>query len=443
MKLQILLNKILEQLQGANIALLLLMIFVGIIVITFTLWRWGSGCLVTLSFVFSGLLMTRSTTLNFMALTLRFVLVIILVFYAFLYRRNRVNFSKAMGVLLLLPLVMMIDSVRVSESLDAFFQGLTFLIFFIGLILGGQKIFGDERGRHAFVLSMVWFSIIMTGIQIPFISSMSSDSGLFSGVFETTVGFMIIGMPGVVFLVWQAMTKKVWSLAFMFYILFALLTFVLMVLTGGRTAIGGAVLGILVVLMRKLRRNIIIMLFACVILLPIGTWIIKSFSGFEEVRAKFSSIESSGRAELYARAWDEIMRKPLIGYGTGTSFVKAASITGTEYHQSFLQWAIEHGIPFAIVMLLLFLWLPIRGLLLMRDCVTEELKDTANLSSALLLGYVFSSFLSHALLTTTFILPAYSVIALQEGIRNENLQLLAEKLIYSEKIADNYNDWPA
>ncbi len=429
MKIQMLFEKIQEQLQGANMTLLLLYGFLGLFIFLLAIWRLGPGIIVALSFIFSGLLITKSMTLNFASMLLRFIVVFILVMYAIFYGRNRVRFSKTFGVLLILPIVMIIDSARVQYSTDAFMQGLTFLMFFIGLIIGGQKILADERGRRAYVLSVIWFSIIMTCVQIPF---MTSDTGLFHGAFETTVGFMIVGMPGVIFLVWRGMAKRIWSPWFLFFVIFALLTFVSMLLTGGRTALGGASLGILIILIRKLKRNVIVMLFVGLIVLPMGLRIVTSFPGFEAVRNKLFSRRSSGRAVLWARAIDEIKQKPMIGWGTGTSFLKAASTTGSEYHHSFLQWAIEHGILFGLLMTLLFLWLPIRGLLLMRRCVTEELKDMANLSSALLGAYVFSAFLSHALLSTTFILPVCSAIALQEGVRNENLRLLME---------DGYNDY--
>lgn len=59
----------------------------------------------------------------------------------------------------------------------------------------------------------------------------------------------------------------------------------------------------------------------------------------------------------------------------------------------------------------------------MRDCQTEEMKNMANLSAALLTTYVFASYLGGTLLMTTGILPAYTAIALQEGVRAENQEI--------------------
>jgi hypothetical protein len=116
--------------------------------------------------------------------------------------------------------------------------------------------------------------------------------------------------------------------------------------------------------------------------------------------------------------------------------VKSLTAKGEQYHNSWLQYAVDHGIPFAFFIMCVFLWLPLRGLLLMKKCQTDEMKDMANLSSAFLVGYVFSSFLGHGLLMTTGILPVFSVIALQEGIRAEQQRI--ESYI-SEGYLDGYD----
>jgi hypothetical protein len=420
MKFRLIIETFKERMTEANVLLLFLLISIVLIIISFIMWRWGAGFLLAMSYIFTGLLLIRSSVLGGLVLMARFPFVMVLALYALLSRKNRIHFSKAAGVLALLPLVMLINSPRAIEPLDAFGQSILFSLFFIGLILGGQKILGDARGRSVFTKIIVMFTIVMTCIQIPF---WSSGEALFAGAFETTVGFMIIGTTGVIVLVWFALKQKFGSTKFVFYALFSTLTFILMLLTGGRTAIGAVLLGILVLLIRRLRRNIVILLATVIILAPIGLRIIVSFPGFEAVKSKFFQTTPSGRAELWALAWDEIKAKPLIGWGTGMSSIKSQIATGTEYHQSYLQFAVDHGIPFAVVMLIAFLWLPFRGILLMRRCQTEEMKDMANLSVAILSAYTFSSYLGGVLNSTTFILPVYSAIALQEGIRAEHREM--------------------
>lgn len=399
---------------------LFLLIPIVLLIISFAMWRWKSGFFMALGFILTGLLLTKSNVVNGLALMARFLFVIVLVFYAFFSGKNRISFSKTAGVLALLPLVMLFDTPRAINLPSALGQSILFLSFFIGLILGGQRILGDARSRANFVKVVALFTIIMTCIQIPFWSSADT---LFEGTFETTVGFMIIGMTGVIVLSWFAMNQRIWSIPFIFYTFFAFLTFIFLLVTGGRTALGGTLLGVLMLLVRKLRRNLVIALAGLIILGPIVLKAVLSFPGFEIVRAKLFSTGTTGRAELYALAWDEIKVKPWVGWGTGSAYIKSAVAKGMSYHQAWLHFAVNHGIPFSLVMMLTFLWLPFRGLYLMRKCPTEEMKNMANLSAALLSAYVFASFLSSDITSTTGILPAYSAIALQEGVRAEHREM--------------------
>ena len=266
---------------------------------------------------------------------------------------------------------------------------------------------------------MTAFTIIISCLQIPFLAS---SQGRLAGIFQSTVGYMIVGTTGVIILIWFVLKQKVWSFSFIFFGLFALLSFVLLLLTGGRTSMLGTLLGILVLLVRKLKRNLIIFLACFIILGPIGLELVVSFPGFENVKAKLFSTKDT-RSHVWRYAWEEIQVKPWFGWGTGAAAIKSASQLGYTYHSTYLEFAVDHGIPFAVFMMLIFLWLPIRGLILMRKCQTEEMKDMANLSSAILTSYALASFFGGVLNATTFILPIYSVIALQEGIRAENLEI--------------------
>ncbi|MFC1738282.1 O-antigen ligase family protein [Planctomycetota bacterium] len=394
--------------------------FLVFFVVMFVLIRWGSGFLITLGFILTGLLLIRSAAIGGIALMARFMLVVVLSFYAFFSRKNKVYISKAAIFLALLPLVAILNSLRAYQPGSALVEGVLLLLFFVGFVIGGQRILGDRRGRATFTKFLAVFIIVMTLIQIPY---MRSAYGLFEGAFETTVGFMIVGMVGTILLVWFAMRQRIWSISFIFCSISAAATFLLMVMTGGRTALGGTFLGVLIILSRKLKRNVVIALATLIILAPVGLKIASAIPGFEKVQSKLFSTTTTGRAELFRLAWEKIEEKPEIGWGTGTAFITSVAEKGTGYHNSYLTFAVDHGIHFAIIMLIVFLWLPFRGLFLMRKCHTDELKDMANLSAALLIAYVFSSYLGSVLNTTTGILPVYSVIALQEGVRAENREI--------------------
>lgn len=420
MKWQIILRTFAEHMAGANIPLVMFLTFFVLSAVVMIVWRWGAGFLMSSAGMLIALQMSKAPALSGIALLVRFLLVVVLVFFALFSRRNRISFSPAMGILFLLPVAMVLNSVRAANPLDMMGQGFLFLLFYAGLVLGGQKIFGDARGRSVFVKTIVLFTIVVVCLQIPYFRT---SYGMFKGTFASVIGFMMVGVTGVVVLFWFGMKQRVWSFAFVICMVFAALTFVITILTGGRTIVGGVLLGILVVLSRRLGRNVVIFLAAAIILAPLGLKVITYFPGLERVRDKFSTFESSGRLVMWGVAWREAKAKPLFGWGTGTSVIKAGTIAGTHFHNSYLEWSVEHGIIFGLMMVFLFSWFPLRGLILMRDCQTEEMKNMANLSAALLTTYVFASYLGGTLLMTTGILPAYTAIALQEGVRAENQEI--------------------
>jgi len=332
---------------------------------------------------------------------------------------------------------MLINASRAQEPMDAMLQGLLYFLFFMGLIIGGQKILGDMNGRAVYTRAVVLFTIIITCIQIPFVSS---TGGLLEGVFSSTVGYMIVGTSGVIVLTWFAMKQRVGSIPFLFFIGFAGVAFVLVIFTGGRTSIGASSLGVLVLMVRKLKRNIVLILALAIILGPVALKVIVSFPGFEKLRTKLLSTSTTGRAEMWVDAWDQIKQKPAVGWGTGAAFIRATQTAHMSYHQSYLEIAVDHGLPYGFIIMVLFIWFPFRGLRLMKKCPTEEMKDMANLSAAFLTGYVFSSFLGGVLSSTTTVLPIFTGIALQEGVRAEYMRM--KEAGFEEYYEDSYDYEP-
>jgi O-antigen ligase len=419
MKFQEIITIFKERMAGVNVLTVFLIGLVVSLVIAFVLIRWGPGCLMALAYIFTSLVLISSSALAGIALMVRFPLVVLLSLYAFFSRKNRIYFSKAAGVLALLPLIMLVNTPRAMYPMDALGLSILFFLFFVGIILGGQRIFGDAQGRATFTKIIAIFTIIMTCIQIPFYTL---ATGRLAGVFQTTVGFMLVGMIGTIILTWFALRQKVWSVPFIFFTFFAVLTYIMLILTGGRSSLACTALGVVVLLVRKFKRNIVITLAVFIILGPIASEAILSFPGFENVKAKLFSLKDT-RTPVWREAWHHIEERPLIGFGTGTSFIMSAVELGMTYHNAHLHFAVDHGIPVAVVIMLLLLWFPFRGLVLMRRCQTEELKDAAILSAAILSSYALGSFVASSISTTTGALPAFAAIALQEGVRAESREI--------------------
>lgn len=420
MKFQMIFNILKERMTDASFLPLLLLGLFGFVIFAVIIWRYGFGILMAMPFILVGLQVTRSDFINGLALAGRFMLILFLVAYAFLNKKHRGRFSPAAFFLLLLPIAMILNSGRAYDPVDAFSGGILFLLMFLGIVIGGQKILADTRGRNTFVITLSIFAIIMACVQIPYLGT---SSGRLEGIFENVVGLMTVGTMGVVILTWAAMNQRVWSYKFFFYGVFAALTLILLVLTAGRTALVTVVIGIFVIIARKVRRNILVLLIVSAFVAPVGLKIITSFSGFEQVKNKLFTQESSGREYLFSLAWNEISKKPLFGWGTDMAFAKGEIEAGNQYHNSYLMFAVDHGIPFALMVLILFVWLPIRGLVLMRKCPTEEMKNMANLSSSFLVGFTFSNFLGGGFYTITGMIVVLTAIALQEGVRAELLSL--------------------
>ena len=420
MKLRAFLKIFSERMAEIDILPVFLLLFIVLVILTVALRKWGAGLLLTCAFVLVGLQLTRSNVLNGIVLIGRFMLIFVLTMYAFYSHRNKRPFSPILAVLAILPVAMIFNSIRAYNFADAVLQSMLFVFLFIGLILGGRKILGDPRGRAVFTRGLMLFSIIIICIQLPY---WSETEGLLQGVFENVVGLMTVGMAGIIVLFWFGMKQKFGSPRFILFIAFSALTFIFLLLSGGRTALGGALLGILVILSRRIGRNVAVFLAIMIIAAPISLRIASSFAGFETVKRKVFSTSSSGRVYLWQQALSEISENPFIGAGTGQSAIKGFSGTGHAYHNSYLEIAVEHGIPVAFILLCAYIWLPLRGLFLMRKCQTGEMKDMANLSAAFLAAYIFSSFLGGVLIVTTGILTTYTAIALQEGVYAEQKEL--------------------
>lgn len=428
MKLQQIIRILEERMSGADMGLILLYGSLAVIALVFLLWRYGAGFLMALTFMMVGLQVTQSNTFNGIILIARFPVVTSLAIYALLCVKNRRPLTGVCFIFGLLPVVMFINSFRSYHLDDAIIQSVLFGLLFIGLIIGGRKVFGDERGRKVLVVTLMLYSILMACVQIPFWGHLS-ELGRLEGFFEDTVGVMTVGMVGAIVLAWFGIQQHIWSPKFLIFMAFSGLNLIIVILSGGRTATAGALMGIVIVLSQQMKRNVIVFLMFLIIGAPIGLHVIRSFTGFESVKTKFSQSSSSGRAELYGLAWDEIQQSPILGYGTGSSSAISYTRSGMSYHNSYLEYAVDYGLPFALVIFLLFMWLPVRGLLLMRRCQTFEMRVMANLSAALLVAYSFSGFLGSVLGVTTGIIPVYLAVGLQEGVYAQCRELDRDSLL--------------
>lgn len=81
MKFHMIIEIFKERMAGVNVLPLLVLCLLGLIILAFVLWRFGSGILVALAVMFVGLQITRSAALNGVVLIARFPLAIVLSFF--------------------------------------------------------------------------------------------------------------------------------------------------------------------------------------------------------------------------------------------------------------------------------------------------------------------------------------------------------------------------
>ena len=201
MKFQMIFNILKERMTDASFLPLLFLSLIGFVVFAVIIWRYGYGILMAMPFILVGLQVTRSDFINGLALAGRFMLILFLVVYAFLNKKNRGRFSPAAFFLLLLPIAMILNSGRAYDPVDAFSGGILFLLMFFGIVMGGQKILADTKGRSTFVITLSIFAIIMACVQLPYLGV---SSGRLEGIFENVVGLMTVGTMGAVILTWAA-----------------------------------------------------------------------------------------------------------------------------------------------------------------------------------------------------------------------------------------------
>jgi hypothetical protein len=393
-----------------------------VLVIAFLTCRWGAGFLMAFPYVLIALVMSSNEEVSGVGLLSQYAFAGIMVVYALFARSTSFRWSPVNGALLVLAGFMVLNSTR-STDLQGFGLSAVYVLFFVGLIVGGQKALGTERGRRVYAKSTMFFLAVIMLMQIP---DLARGRALMEGTFSSRVGIMLLGVGAAIMSFWWALRRRLFSRTFFACIPIGVLSIFCMLLTAGRTALGCTFSAILVLLVRRVGRNLIIALMVGVpAAVLIGNAAV-SFTGFDRVMQKFRSGSLSGRDVLWANALRDIMNNPVVGMGTGRGSAKAAITAGTEAHNTYLAIGREQGIPIALMILVVYTWLPLRSFLLMRRVPTEEMKDMAQLSMAFLVAVYLHSMFAHEQYTVRGILATYPAIALQEGVWSEHRRMIEE-----------------
>jgi uncharacterized membrane protein SirB2 len=210
-----------------------------VLVIAFLTCRWGAGFLMAFPYVLIALVMSSNEEVSGVGLLSQYAFAGIMVVYALFARSTSFRWSPVNGALLVLAGFMVLNSTR-STDLQGFGLSAVYVLFFVGLIVGGQKALGTERGRRVYAKSTMFFLAVIMLMQIP---DLARGRALMEGTFSSRVGIMLLGVGAAIMSFWWALRRRLFSRTFFACIPIGVLSIFCMLLTAGRTALGTGALG--------------------------------------------------------------------------------------------------------------------------------------------------------------------------------------------------------
>lgn len=257
------------------------------------------------------------------------------------------------GVILIQVFNPLASRFAVSTSWDGFIKAGSYLLAFIGIYLLVQKLVSRPEFCRQILPWFALWAVIAIVIQFPFWSFRNQRlTGFYDtpGTLQHTLARCLV-----ILLIFALSRSGRWVIP---AIGGTLVGAFMLLLTGGRTAIGSVLLALPFIL--RLRRSRAVIMLAitgglAIAVLPDLVWKVE---GFKHTYAHLVSREST-RFTWWPRTWGEILKSPIVGYGTNTSEIFAMMSWHTSTHNSYLDLAFDYGLPFAvlfIIMMLVAIW---------------------------------------------------------------------------------------
>ena len=221
-------------------------------------------------------------------------------------------------------------------------------------------------------------------------------------------------IPAAFYLYRYEKDRRKYSFVHYLYLAMSLLGLLSLLLTGSRASIGGMFGGVMAALALYYGRRFI-MLFTLFLMLSIATiGIIEQIfeTGLvQKVILREGSIKTmSGRSQLWEEGWELFKKRPLMGYGFGTSDqvllsggnprkIDLAVRFGPHAHNSFLRSFIESGIIGTSFILLFVISFPLKLLKLSVKIRSKELHSLVLMFTVLITGSILNNFFESWLLS--------------------------------------------
>jgi O-antigen ligase len=383
----------LRLLEGADPTLAILLAVVFVIPTVLLLLKFRAPSLIFVMLVIGSCVALRWDALNAIGLLGKYPLLLLLAIVGAKYHGSYSPswFAKAYIVYVFIILVALFNPrahLTMGETFEGFFKVAAYLLCYVGILVLTAKICSNERHARQILTWLAVWSVIIICIQFPFWSLYAKHrlTGIYGepGTLQHSLARSIIIL--LVVLIARARAKS-------YVAILALVVAAtgMMILTGGRTAIGSVVLALPLVWRIRPGRALLLYIAGLAVGAIALVRILPTMTGYGTTVAHLTSTDSH-RFDWWARIWPEITSAPFLGHGTGASENFATGHFGHTLHNSFLDLAFDYGLVFAAAFLAVLGAAILRAWRQISKAPTVELKELAALSGALLIMLVLEGF---------------------------------------------------
>jgi O-antigen ligase len=188
--------------------------------------------------------------------------------------------------------------------------------------------------------------------------------------------------------------------------------------SASRASIGGLLFGAIVAMMIHYRSRLIIIIGIALALIIIGIVPVRSAiqSGFIKGIVREKTLKTyGGREEIWQLGWTLFKKRPILGYGFGTTEViiatkgdpantRGLSRWGKQSHNSLLRSILESGIIGTVFIVIFFITYPLTLIRVLMKAKSKELYSLLLMFTVFSTGALFNSFFEAWLLSVGSVL---------------------------------------
>jgi len=408
-----------ELLEGVDpeIALLLaISIFVPLFVLLAT---FRTPSLIFAMLVVGSCVLLRWEVLNVIGLLGKYPLLVVLAIVALVYRgKFRPSWLTRLYLVYCAVIVVGVfnprsGSLEPGATLDGFIKFASYILAYFGLIVLTAKMCADQHTSKQLLPWLLIWAVIVICIQFPFWSYLEGPR--LTGVYQIP-GTLQHSLARSIVILALFLLSRGWGKWFVPGVAIILAAAGMLILTGGRTAIGSVLAAMPFVLRVRPGRAVLLVLVTALLGSAVLVRVLPTVWGFGQTAEHLWSLESE-RYKMWRTIWPEVMAAPFFGHGTNTSERYSTQRFGITLHNSYLDLAYDYGLPFAAAFMVVLGLAGLRAWRQMARAPTLELRQLAALSGALLVMLAVEAlFLSDVVRINLKWFLVCMCIGIQEGV---------------------------